>query len=313
MTHLSRLILSAAFGAISFASLSFAAHAQQKFKSPEDAVTALVAAVRADNVRDMILVLGAEGRDIVISGDDVADQTTRAAFLIAYDLKHQVVKTGADRADLVVGNNNWQLPIPLVQKSGAWQFDAASGRREVLFRRIGRNELNAIQVALSYVDAQNEYASMNPQGTKVDTYAQRIISSPGKKDGLYWPAAANEPQSPLGEAFASATIQGYRPGADAAPYHGYYYKVLTAQGANVPGGTMNYLVKGNLIGGFGLVAYPAEYGNSGVMTFIVNHSGAVFQKDLGPNTARIASRMTAFDPDQTWRKVPDADLTLAPK
>jgi hypothetical protein len=313
MTHLSRLILSAAFGVVSLAGLSFAAHAQQTFKSPEDAVTALVAAVRADNVRDMVMVLGPQGRDIVISGDSVADQTARAAFLIAYDLKHQITKTGDSRADLVVGNNDWQLPIPLVQKGGAWQFDAVSGRREVLFRRIGRNELSAIQVALSYVDAQNDYASMNPQGGKVDTYAQRIISSPGKKDGLYWPAAANEPQSPLGEAFALATVQGYRPGADATPYHGYYYKVLTGQGANVPGGAMNYLVKGNLIGGFGLVAYPAEYGNSGVMTFIVNHSGVVFQKDLGPNTARIASRMTAFDPDQTWRKVPDADLTLAPK
>ena len=154
---------------------------------------------------------------------------------------------------------------------------------------------------------------MNPQGSKVDTYAQRIISSPGKKDGLYWSAAANEPQSPLGETFALATIQGYRPGADAAPYHGYYYKVLTGQGANVPGGAMSYLVKGNLIGGFGLVAYPAEYGNSGVMTFIVNHSGVVYQKDLGPNTARIASRMTAFDPDPTWRKVPDADLAVMQK
>ena len=198
MTHLSRLMLSIALVAISLAGVVDAAHAQQRFKSPDDAVTALVTAVRANNVRDMIMVLGAEGRDIVVSGDDVADQTARAAFLIAYDLKHQVLKTGDDRADLVVGKNDWQLPIPLVQKGGVWQFDAVSGRREVLFRRIGRNELSAIQAALAYVDAQNDYASMNPQGLKVDSYAQRIISSPGKKDGLYWPAAANEPQSPLG-------------------------------------------------------------------------------------------------------------------
>jgi hypothetical protein len=310
MTHFSRLILSAAIAAGSFAGATGASHAQQKFKNPEDAVTALVAAVRADNVRDMIAVLGAQGRDIVVSGDPVADQTARAAFLIGYDLKHQVVKKGEDRADLVIGKNDWQLPIPLVQKGGAWQFDAVSGRREVLARRIGRNELSAIQAALAYVDAQNDYAAMNPMGLKVDGYAKRIVSTPGQKDGLYWPAAANEPQSPLGAAFASATIQGYRPGPEAAPYHGYYYKVLTGQGANVPGGAMSYLVNGNLIGGFGLVAYPAEYGNSGVMTFVVNHSGVVFQKDLGPNTRRIASRMTAFDPDQTWRRVDPADIAI---
>jgi hypothetical protein len=305
MTHFVRLILPATLALISFAAT---AHAQQTFKSPEEAVTALVTAVRADNVRDMVMVLGAPGRDIVLSGDPVADQTARAAFLIAYDLKHQITKTGEDRADLVVGNNDWQLPIPLVQKGGAWQFDAASGRREVLFRRIGRNELSAIQAALAYVDAQNDYASLNPQGLKVDTYAQRIVSNPGKKDGLYWPAAASEPQSPLGEAFATATIQGYRPGGGQIPYHGYYYKVLTAQGPNAPGGAMNYLIKGNLIGGFGLVAWPAEYGNSGVMTFIVNHAGVVLQKDLGPNTQRIASRMTAFDPDPSWRRVDPKDV-----
>jgi hypothetical protein len=289
------------------------AGAQERFKSPDDAVAALVAAARSDNSRDLMKVLGTPGREILFSGDEVADKKARADFLIAFDQKHQIVKKGDNAADLVLGPNDWQLPIPLVQKAGVWLFDAETGRREILSRRIGRNELNAIQVALSYVDAQNDYASMNPQGTKVDTYAQRIISSPGKKNGLYWPAAANEPQSPLGEAFASATVQGYRPGANASPYHGYYYKVLTGQGTNVPGGAMNYLVKGNLIGGFGLVAYPAEYGNSGVMTFIVNHSGVVFQKDLGPNTARIASRMTAFDPDKSWTKVPDADLKPAPK
>lgn len=296
------VVLAMTFGA------TYNANAQQKFKTPDDAVSALVAAVRADNVRDMVRILGAGGRDIVISGDEVADQKTRAAFLIAYDLKHQIVKDGATSANLVVGANDWQLPIPLVGKDGTWQFDTARGREEILYRRIGRNELDAIQVALAYVDAQNDYATMNPQKTKVDSYAQRIISSPGKKDGLYWPAAANEPQSPLGAAFAAATIQGYRPGQDATPYHGYYFKVLTGQGPNAPGGAMNYVVNGNMIGGFGLVAYPAEYGNSGVMTFLVNHAGVVFQKDLGERTARTASRMTAFNPDHTWKKVPDTDL-----
>lgn len=289
------------------------AHAQEKFKSPDEAIAALVAAARADNSRDLMKLLGPQAREILFSGDDVADKNARTAFLVAFDLKHQIVRKSDSAADLVIGPKGWPLPIPLVQKAGAWQFDTAAGRREVLSRRIGRNELNAIQTALAYVDAQNEYASMNPQGLKVDSYAQRILSSPGKKDGLYWPAAANEPQSPLGETFALATIGGYRPGTEAAPYHGYYYKVLTGQGANVPGGAMSYLAKGNLIGGFGLVAYPAEYGNSGVMTFIVNHSGVVFQKDLGPNTARIASRMTAFDPDLTWRKVSDADIAAVPR
>lgn len=307
MKHFARLIMSATLALVS---LGGAAHAQQRFKTPEDAVTALVAAVRTDNVRDMIRVLGPQGRDILVSGDPIADQTTRAAFLIAYDLKHQVTKVSDSRADLVIGKNDWQLPIPLVLKSGAWQFDSVAARREVLLRRIGRNELGAIQAALAYVDAQNDYASMNPQGSKIDTYAQRIVSTPGKKDGLYWPAAANEPQSPLGPAFATATLQGYRAGGGRIPYHGYYFKILTAQGPNVPGGAMNYLVKGNLIGGFGLVAWPAEYGNSGVMTFIVNHAGVVLQKDLGRNTERIASRMTTFDPDPTWRPVRAEDLAL---
>ncbi len=310
LRHLLRIPLIVVLAVLVQAGVAGSAHAQQKFKTPEDAVTAFVASVRADNVRDMVLVLGAQGRDIVVSGDPVADQTTRAAFLIAYDLKHQVVKTGDNRADLVVGNNDWRLPIPLMLRNGAWQFDSAAGRREVLLRRIGRNELSAIQAALAYVDAQNEYASMKPQGGKVDTYAQRIVSTPGKKDGLYWPAAADEPQSPLGEAFARATLQGYRPGGGQIPYHGYYYKVLTAQGPNAPGGAMNYLMKGNLLGGFGLVAWPAEYGNSGVMTFIVNHAGVVLQKDLGKDSARIASRMTAFDPDPTWRPLRQEDLTL---
>ena len=308
MTQLSRLTQSVVLSAVLLVAVTIGGHAQQKFRTPEDAATELVAAVRADNLRDMIKVLGPQGRDIVLSGDPVADQTTRAAFLIAYDLKHQITKSGENHAYLVVGKNDWQLPIPLVLKSGAWQFDSVAGRREVLVRRIGRNELGAIQAALAYVDAQNDYASMNPQGGKVDTYAQRIVSTPGKKDGLYWPVAADEPQSPLGSAFATATLQGYRPGGGQIPYHGYYYKVLTAQGSNAPGGTINYLVNGNLIGGFGLVAWPAEYGNSGVMTFIVNHAGLVLQKDLGKNTPRIASRMTAFDPDPTWRPVRQEDL-----
>ncbi len=286
-----------------------AANAQQKFKSPDDAVTALVAAVRSDNARGMMSVLGRESLEILFSGDPVADKKSRDAFLVAYDLKHQIEKRGEGAADLIIGASGWRLPIPLVKRDGAWVFDAAKGREEVLFRRIGRNELNAIQTMLAFVDAENEYADMNPTGGRVVSYAQRIISTSGTKDGLYWPTSANEPRSPLGAAMALATIQGYRPsGEQPTPYHGYYYKILTAQGPTAPGGALNYVINGKMVGGFAMVGWPAEYGNSGVTTFLISHDGTLFQKDLGPATARVASRMTAFSPDHTWKKVEAGDI-----
>jgi hypothetical protein len=205
---------------------------------------------------------------------------------------------------LVIGREDWPFPIPLVRKDGAWQFDTEAGRDEILYRRIGRNELNAIETSLAYVDAQQEYAEQGVASNGV--YAQRIVSRPGKKDGLYWPAQSKADESPLGELAASAAAEGYRAGQQRAPYHGYYYKVLTRQGPNAPGGAMDYVVRGRMIGGFALVAYPAEYRNSGVMTFLVNHQGNVYEKDLGPNTASIAPGMTAFNPDKTWRRVTDA-------
>ena len=243
------------------------------------------------------------------SGDEVADRATREAFLTAYDVRHQIV-TDKDRAVLLIGQDEWPFPIPLVRQKEQWKFDVAAGREEVLFRRIGRNELSAMQVCLAYVAAQDEYAALDPQKDGARGYAQRIVSSAGKKDGLYWPAQAGEQQSPLGELAATAAAEGYKAGAAPAPYHGYYYKVLKTQGAKAPGGAFDYVVRGNMIGGFALVAYPAEYGNSGVMTFLVNHQGVIFQKDLGPATAQIASQMTAFNPDQTWTKVAAEDLAL---
>ena len=188
-----------------------------------------------------------------------------------------------------------------------WRFDTVAGRDEILVRRIGRNELNAIQTCLAYVDAQNEYAEKDRTGAGVKTYAQRIISRPGKKDGLYWSASQGEDASPLGELFAQATAQGYRVGAGRTPFHGYYFKILTRQGAAAPGGDLDYVVNGKMIGGFALVAYPAEYRNSGVMTFLVSYAGTVFEKDLGPDTAGIAERMTAFNPDRTWKEVAETD------
>jgi hypothetical protein len=276
-------------------------HAQQVFKTPEEAATALATAVKSGDARDVVKVLGRDGVDIMFSGDEVADREARERFVGAYDAKHNVTIDG-DKALLVVGADDFPLPIPLVRRGADWKFDTAAGRLEVLYRRIGRNELDAIQTSLAYVDAQNEYAEKDRTGAGPGVYARRIISSAGKKDGLYWPAADGD-ASPLGELIAQASEEGYKAGAGRTPYHGYYYRILTRQGPNAPGGVLDYVVKGKMIGGFGLLAYPAEYGNSGVMTFVVNHSGTVYQKDLGNSTASLAGRMTWFDPDQTWKKV----------
>jgi len=281
-----------------------AAHAQQSFKTAEEAADALVSAAKTGDRKAVLTVLGQKGADIVSSGDPVADASARNRVIEAYDAKHQMVMEGTDKAVLIIGHEDWPFPIPLVRKDGTWRFDTAAGREEILYRRIGRNELSAIQACLAYVDAQQEYAERGIAGNGV--YAQRIVSGPGKKDGLYWPAQPSEDDSPLGEFAASAAAEGYRVGQQRAPYHGYYYKVLTRQGPNAAGGALDYIVRGRMIGGFALVAYPAEYRNSGVMTFLVNHRGDVYEKDLGSNTTRIAAGITAFNPDNTWRRVTDA-------
>jgi len=281
-----------------------AASAQQSFKTPEDAIGALVTAVRANDWKGMLTVLGVDGADIVSSGDKVADAATRERFIAAYDAKHNVTMEGDSKATIVIGNEDFPFPIPLFRtKKGMWQFDTMAGRDEIVYRRIGRNELDTIQSCLAYVDAQNEYAAKDRTGAGAGVYAQQIISAPGTKKGLYWPSAQGEDASPLGELVAKATVQGYRVGGGRTPYHGYYFKVLTKQGADAHGGAINYVVNGKMIGGFALVAYPADYGNSGLMTFIVNHEGTIFQKDLGRRTESIAARITEFDPDQTWKKV----------
>jgi Protein of unknown function (DUF2950) len=279
------------------------ASAQEKFKSPEEAVTALVSAAKNGDKNAILAVLGPEGRDIVSSGDEVADRTTRENFIAAYDIKQALTQDGDAKATLVIGDKDWPFPIPIVSKDGTWRFDAKAGLDEILRRRIGRNELSAIQVCLAYVQAQNEYASLDPGGLGPHTYAQRIVSGPGKKDGLYWPTAEGDEPSPLGDLAAQASAEGYRVGQTPIPYHGYYYRILKRQGASAAGGAYDYMVKGKMIGGFALVAYPAEYGNSGIMTFMINQDGTVFQKDLGPRTAKIARKIEAFAPDQTWTKV----------
>ena len=303
---MSNTLVSMAVVALLCASTSVAT-AQQAFKTPEEAATALVGAAKSGDMKAITTVLGPDGDDIVSSGDEVADAATRAKFVTAYDAKHTIAMEGDSKAIMVIGPDDFPLPIPIIRKDGQWRFDTAAGREEILFRRIGENELDAIQSVLAYVDAQDEYAAKDRTGAGINTYAQRIISQPEKKDGLYWPTSQGEDPSPLGELIAEATKQGYRVGGGRTPFHGYYFKILTRQGPAAPGGEADYVVNGKMIGGFALVAYPAEYRNSGVMTFIVNHAGSVFQKDLGPNTAQLAERMTSFNPDKSWQAVTDTE------
>lgn len=276
--------------------------AQEAFIAPEDAVSALADAATMGDQAKIAAILGPGGEAVARSGDEVADRNAREKFVAAYDAKHALEPEGNGTQTLVIGNDGWPFPIPLVNKDGKWQFDTQAGLDELLRRRIGRNELAAIQVSLAYVQAQNEYASLNPMGLD-HAYAQRIVSTKGKKDGLYWPTTSEEEPSPFGDLAAKAAAEGYKARAKPIPYHGYYYRILTKQGASAPGGGYDYLVKGKMIGGFALIAYPAEYGNSGIMTFMVNHDGTVFQKDLGPRTELVASKIDSFAPDPTWMKV----------
>ena len=285
---------------VALALLTSASHAQQAFSSPEDAAAALAAAVKSGTNSAILKVLGNAAEDIVASGDDVADADIRQRFLSMYDGKHSIKAEGNKKATLVLGPDDFPFPIPLVNNKSGWEFDSDAGRIEVLYRRIGRNELDAIQTALAFVDAENEYADKD-RGEGVGVYAQRIVSSAGKKDGLFW--RDDSDPSPLGELAAEASNEGYRINGQGSPYHGYHFRILKGQGSNAPGGALNYVVKDKMIGGFALIAYPAEYGNSGVMTFMVNHGGTVYQKDLGQRTDSIARRITVFDPDQTWKKV----------
>jgi hypothetical protein len=297
----------AAFGfVIGFWQISFAAAAQQKsFPSAEEAVKAAVAAATRDDNKDLLAIFGPGAKDLISSGDAVADKQRRERFLAAYKEKNRIAQEGENFV-VMVGKDDWPFPIPLVKRGEGWVFDTAKGREEILNRRIGQNELAAIQVSLAYVDAQREYARKDRDGDGLVEYAQKVRSDAGKKNGLYWEAKTGEEVSPLGPFAVRAVKEGYgqsKPTDKPAPYHGYYYRILSAQGKNAPGGAYSYLVKDNMIGGFALVAYPAEYGNSGVMTFIINHDGKVFEKDLGKNTITLAGAMKEYNPDSTWTEV----------
>jgi hypothetical protein len=280
---------------------------QRTFASPDEAAKALVDAVRAKDRNALLAVAGPGSAAWLFTGDDVADANDWMKFLAAYDEKHALEPQGEGKVVLDVGKDDWPFPAPIVKHANAWAFDANAGRDEIVNRRVGRNELDAIQTILAIVDAEREYAQTDADGNGFADYARRFRSSPGKKDGLYWPDEAGKPRSPLGELVAVAAAEGYgkKPAAKEegpAPYHGYRYRILTAQGKDAPGGAYDYLVRDKLLGGFAVVAWPATYRSSGVMTFIVSHEGVVYEKDLGPQTASIAGSMTRFNPDATWRK-----------
>jgi hypothetical protein len=276
---------------------------QKTFSSAEEASNALATAAQNNDEKALLEILGPDAKQIVSSGDDVEDAQNRANFAQRYQQMHRLVKEPDGTTTLYTGAENWPMTIPLVNKGNLWYFDTAAGKREILYRRVGRNEISTIHVCEQLVAAEKEYYSAHN-----NEYAQKFLSDEGQQDGLYWRAAEGQPQSPIGPLVAQAVAAGYPPthdGSPATPYRGYYYRMLTQQGANAPGGAKSYIVNGKMTGGFAFVAYPAEYRSSGVMTFIVGQDGVVYRKDLGPNTATLAKAMKAYNPDSTWQKDED--------
>jgi hypothetical protein len=276
--------------------------AGKTFATPEEAAQALVKAVKANDRAGTLAMLGNAG-EWISSGDATADRARAAHFVAEYEKKHAIVPEG-DKATLTVGDDDFPFAFPLVKSGERWRFDSAAGKDELLRRRIGGNELSTIQVLQAIVDAQREYASLDRNGDGVLTYAQKFASSPGKHDGLYWPAKAEEPPSPLGELVAQAAGEGYKKGAKApTPYHGYFFRMLKGQGKSAGPEAYDYVVRGRGIGGFAVVAYPAKYANSGIMSFMVNQDGRIYQADLGPQTKQKAEKMQRFDPGTGWTPV----------
>jgi hypothetical protein len=274
---------------------------QQSFATPEKAAETLTEALRKDDDKTISAILGAGWRDLV-PGTRQDEDETRAKYLAAWDENHRIVASGDDKAQIEVGKTGFLMAIPLVKEAGGWRFDVDEGQKETEARFIGRNELRVVQSLLALVDAQQDYAAADPMKVGVPTYARRLLSSPGKKDGLYWESKPGEVESPLGPLIAKAQREN---GPDNG-YYGYNYRLLYGQGPDAPGGAYSYLVNGRMIGGFAAIAWPVRYGETGVMTFIVSHSGEVYEKDLGPDTVARAAGITLFDPDKSWEK---ADTT----
>lgn len=283
------------------------AAAAQRFDTPKAAADALIAAAAAGDVPALKTILGPDGNDLIETKDPVQTKNQLEAFAAQAAKSTAVVLDPKDpnRATLSVGDDDWPLPIPIVRKAGTWFFDSKAGKREVLYRRIGRNELDAIEVCREFVEAQHAYALEKRDGSRVNQYAQKIISTPGKQDGLVWRNADGNLEGPLSETVADAIAEGYSKKAD--PLHGYYFKVLKGQGPAAPLGKLDFVVKGVMIGGFALAAAPSDYRVTGVMTFIVGHDGLVYQKDLGPNTLELFQKMERYNPDKTWTVTDDAE------
>ena len=286
-----------------------AADAGKTFATPEDAVSALAAAASLQDSNALRVIFGPAAAEIE-NPDRVQATNELNAFTRALNQAKRIVRESGSKCVLEVGDNFWPFPVPIVKKDGQWFFDTAAGKDELINRRIGRNELMTLRSVRAYVEAQREYAAKDRDGDEVLEFAQKLTSTPGTKDGLYWPADLDGEISPLGPLAAQAQEQGYRrkineEGAAPEPFHGYFFKILTRQGKSAPGGKYDYIINGNMIGGFALVAWPASYGETGIMTFIVNQQGRVYQKDLGPKTAKIAADMKSYDPDKTWSVSPD--------
>jgi len=291
---------------VSAAGIAAQAPAPRSFAAPEDAVKALADTVRAGDVDGLLAIFGPDGRDLVDSSNPSAARMNRRVFAVAFREQWHLEDASPTQKTLVVGNENWPFPVPIVKAADGWRFDAAAGKEELLARRIGRNELDAIASVRAYVTAQQRYAAEAHDGKPAGLYATKFQSDPGKQTGLYWPTTRGQKRSPLGDVVAQAADEGRPLGADRTkptPFHGYYFKILTGQGAAAPGGAKSYLVKGEMSRGFALVAWPAQYDATGVMTFIVNQDGIVREKDLGPQTDATARKMTVYNPDASWKPV----------
>jgi hypothetical protein len=290
---------------VGFAWILLAQPAGQKtFSSPDEASRALIRAVQAGNEKDLLEIFGPDGKEVISSGDKVEDKKSRDAFAEKYQRMNRLVEEPDGTVRLYVGAENWPMPIPLVNRKDAWYFDTSAGKEEILFRRIGRNEIATIGVLRELVAAQKEYYSKTHEDS-VKQYAQKFISDQGKHDGLYWNAINREPESPIGPLLAYASSEGYAKKLSSlpSPFQGYYFRVLMRQGKHASGGAKNYIVNDKMTRGFAFLAYPAEYANSGMMSFIINQDGILYQKDLGPKTADVANALDEYDPDKTWVRV----------
>jgi hypothetical protein len=277
--------------------------ASKFFTNPDEAAKALLEAVSLNDNSLLLALLNQQDIALLSSGDEVQDKNNRSDFVNLAKQKLQIEKIGEDKAIIHVGNDDWPFPIPVIKKADGWQFDPVQGRQEIVNRRIGRNELNTVAAMIGYMEAQFDYANADRDEDEVIEYAQKLQSEPGKFDGLFWETEEGDTPSPLGPLIAEARADGYKIAGESQapiPYHGYYYRILTRQGKNAPGGQYDYIINGNMIAGFGLLAFPVQYGASGIMTFMMNHQGKIYQKDLGSKTAEVVQKIKEYNPDATW-------------